>query len=100
MKSYQLAPAVRTEKCYQQFALIVKSVVDSTSFRSEMVNNTTTYNEHCGPLPPDVSSELLKLVMLLLSIVTILGILLVSGLILTNKKLREQVLCKVFTFCH
>ena len=65
-----------------------------------MVNNTTTYNEHCGPLPPDVSSELLKLVMLLLSIVTILGILLVSGLILTNKKLREQVLCKVFTFCH
>ena len=57
-----------------------------------MVNNTTEYNEHCGPLPPDVSSDVQLLFISVLSVVNIAGNILVCGLILTNKNLREQVL--------
>ena len=57
-----------------------------------MVNNTTEYNEHCGPLPPDVSSDVQLLFISVLSVVNIIGNILVCGLILTNKNLREQVL--------
>ena len=57
-----------------------------------MANNTTEYNEHCGPLPPDVSSDVQLLFISVLSVVNIAGNILVCGLILANKNLREQVL--------
>ena len=55
--------------------------------------SATAINSFCPlSLPPDVSSDVQLLFISVLSVVNIAGNLLVCGLILTNKNLREQVL--------